>query len=444
MDYFELARTGRLPEGFSDWHLTRDEGGWTVAHVAAERGPMPPDFDRWELSDTYGWTVAHVAATHGHLPPGFDRWAIRDKFGRTVAREAMLRGQLPAGFDRWDIAAFYPSYHDGSTIAHEAAEQGILPPDFDRWELVDNNGRTVAHEAAYRNDLPPDFDRWELARPDGWTVAHTEAIKGSLPKGFNRWDLADRKGMTVAHVAAFQGHLPPDFDRWELADRDGWTVAHEAAFAGTLPEDFTRWGLDDGTGWTVAAEHKLRLDTDKRFEDSGMWGAFARVRGNELRRGKPRGFVPAPAPMDELTTAKEADPGPAPEAVNEASGPEKEAPTIRAEKEGPLQWLAPALGTSLLMALFALIAASLVFGLLTPPVRTLCLKGRRYVTLPYEGRMTMAMILDLSPEGRVRAADRGERPPDDVAALSERLTALIEAGAAEPEDALTQSERSSE
>jgi len=59
-----------------------------VAHVAAGEGSLPPDFDRWELSDNTGWSVAHEAARRGYLPPRFSRWEIADKRGITVAQIA--------------------------------------------------------------------------------------------------------------------------------------------------------------------------------------------------------------------------------------------------------------------------------------------------------------------------------------------------------------------
>ena len=62
-----------------------DDTGWTVAHVAASEGHLPPDFDQWGLADDSGWTVAHEAASEGHLPPDFDRWEIADDTGWTVA-----------------------------------------------------------------------------------------------------------------------------------------------------------------------------------------------------------------------------------------------------------------------------------------------------------------------------------------------------------------------
>jgi hypothetical protein len=60
-----------------------------VAHVAAESGRLPPNFDQWTLANKDGWTVAHEAAKWGHIPRGFDMWDVGDVFGITVAKVAM-------------------------------------------------------------------------------------------------------------------------------------------------------------------------------------------------------------------------------------------------------------------------------------------------------------------------------------------------------------------
>jgi len=79
-----------------DWELA-DENGRTVAHVAAEQGHLPADFDQWELADKNGKTVAHVAAMYGSLPADFSHWELVDKRGKTVAHTAVKWGQLPPG-----------------------------------------------------------------------------------------------------------------------------------------------------------------------------------------------------------------------------------------------------------------------------------------------------------------------------------------------------------
>ena len=64
--------------GFLSWAFSHgasledreEEGGLTVAHMAARCGHLPSGFGRWELADRNGRTVAHEAACCGHLPPG--------------------------------------------------------------------------------------------------------------------------------------------------------------------------------------------------------------------------------------------------------------------------------------------------------------------------------------------------------------------------------------
>ncbi len=65
---YVMTPHGRLPAGFSYWEICDLEDGYTVAHVAARRGDLPPDFDRWGLADDDGWTVAQEAARAGTLP----------------------------------------------------------------------------------------------------------------------------------------------------------------------------------------------------------------------------------------------------------------------------------------------------------------------------------------------------------------------------------------
>ena len=85
-DYFRLARTGRLPEGFSNWRKA-DRDGWTIAHLAARYGRLPPDFKGWHWADKYGRTVAHEAAMSGNLPKGFKGLNWADNNGLTVREE---------------------------------------------------------------------------------------------------------------------------------------------------------------------------------------------------------------------------------------------------------------------------------------------------------------------------------------------------------------------
>ncbi len=96
---YALTPHGSLPCGFNWWEICDLEDGYTVAHVAARRGDLPPDFDRWTLADDDGVTVAHVAANSGNLPSDFDRWDLADNHGWTVGQEAKRAGTLAPGFD---------------------------------------------------------------------------------------------------------------------------------------------------------------------------------------------------------------------------------------------------------------------------------------------------------------------------------------------------------
>jgi hypothetical protein len=71
---------------------------------AAINGTLPPNFDKWALTDSSGDTLAHIAVTHRRsLPSGFRRWEMKDRFGRTVAHVAAMRGVLPDDFSRWGL-----------------------------------------------------------------------------------------------------------------------------------------------------------------------------------------------------------------------------------------------------------------------------------------------------------------------------------------------------
>lgn len=199
-----------LPDEQRDWLLTLANGlNVTLAHIAAERGNLPEDFDKWDLRDCKNKTVAHMAAEHGNIPEGFD-W---ERYG-------LMR----------DI--------EGRTVYHCAAEGGCLPGWFNEWHLEDEDGWSVAHFAAYYNNIPGNFD-WEkfgMMRDYkyGETVYHEAASGKCLPQWFNDWDIANSKGITVAHYAALGGNLPGNFD-WEryglMRDNEGRTVYQYAGYS---------------------------------------------------------------------------------------------------------------------------------------------------------------------------------------------------------------------
>jgi len=109
-----------------------------VAHVAAWRRHLPPDFDHWEWATNLGWIVAHVAAVKGHLPPDFDRWELADQYVWSVAHEAAKHGHLPPDVPAWvwDLADA-----DGDTVA-DVAEM-YAPPKAD----ADADDKTVEYVA---------------------------------------------------------------------------------------------------------------------------------------------------------------------------------------------------------------------------------------------------------------------------------------------------------
>ncbi|MDR2613486.1 MAG: ankyrin repeat domain-containing protein [Deltaproteobacteria bacterium] len=94
----DLARLGRLPEGFRDWGLCIPRLDFVpVAHIAAAHGHLPEDFDRWDVSTRTGWTAAHQAALYGHLPEGYDGPDYADGEGVTVSDVLALRERAGTG-----------------------------------------------------------------------------------------------------------------------------------------------------------------------------------------------------------------------------------------------------------------------------------------------------------------------------------------------------------
>ncbi len=198
-----------LSEEQREWILTlRNSFNVTVAHMAAEQGNLPRDFNIWDLADNKNKSVAHVAAEHGNIPKGFD-WK----------HYGLMRD------------------NEGRTVYHAAARGGCLPEWFDMWDAADEDGFTVAHFAACHNNLPGNFDweRYGMMRDNryGETVYHEAASSKCLPKWFHSWDIADNNGKTVAHNAALRRNLPKDFD-WEryglMRDNEGRSVYHFAGY----------------------------------------------------------------------------------------------------------------------------------------------------------------------------------------------------------------------
>jgi NTP pyrophosphatase (non-canonical NTP hydrolase) len=64
---FELAKEGRLPKGFNQYHLA-GVTGWSVGHVAAFYETLPDDFIDWTIADCQGISIAHVTSSKGEVP----------------------------------------------------------------------------------------------------------------------------------------------------------------------------------------------------------------------------------------------------------------------------------------------------------------------------------------------------------------------------------------
>jgi hypothetical protein len=78
------------------WDVVIDaEDGETLAHFAIMWGPLPEDFDQWDLVNNLGVNVASVGAMHGHLPDDFNRWDLVPEPLRLVQR--LLKAKLSGG-----------------------------------------------------------------------------------------------------------------------------------------------------------------------------------------------------------------------------------------------------------------------------------------------------------------------------------------------------------
>ena len=91
-DYYEdLIKKNKLPDGFDEW-LMKGKFSYTLAHFAAYKGILPPDWtDKkkdWLIENNYGDTVAHYASCNGILPPDWtnkpEDWLIEDGCWRTI------------------------------------------------------------------------------------------------------------------------------------------------------------------------------------------------------------------------------------------------------------------------------------------------------------------------------------------------------------------------
>ena len=165
--YKNLIEQDQLPDGFDQW-LMNDENGWTLAHIAACHGNLPPDWTDnpkdWLVKDRWGNTVAHDSTRSEILPKNWtDKpadWLMKDDDGITVAHLAVLIGILPPGWtdktEDWLVKNDYDY-----TVASYAASKGTLPPDWtddpNDWKIQDNDGYTIGffyslnHQQHYNN-----------------------------------------------------------------------------------------------------------------------------------------------------------------------------------------------------------------------------------------------------------------------------------------------------
>ncbi|MDR1608792.1 MAG: hypothetical protein LBT38_10355 [Deltaproteobacteria bacterium] len=114
-----------------------------------------PDARGWTLDNGFGSTLAHVAAENGLLPPEFQDWGLLDWRRATVAHVAAKARRLPLTFNDWELRDAI-----GRTVAHEVAELGPLPPGFDLWTLQDRCGVSVAEVAWGYDHLPRGVFDW--------------------------------------------------------------------------------------------------------------------------------------------------------------------------------------------------------------------------------------------------------------------------------------------
>lgn len=69
--YKKIIEKYQLPDDLGQWLMTNEEGN-TLAHIAAKKGILPPDWtdktEHWLIKDALKTTIAHNAAINGTLP----------------------------------------------------------------------------------------------------------------------------------------------------------------------------------------------------------------------------------------------------------------------------------------------------------------------------------------------------------------------------------------
>ena len=102
-DYYKkLIEEDQLPDSFNQW-LMKGKFSYTLAHFAAEKGILPPDWtdktEDWLVENKYRITIAHEAALKNILPTNWtdktEDWLVKDRWGNTIAHEAAYSGFLP-------------------------------------------------------------------------------------------------------------------------------------------------------------------------------------------------------------------------------------------------------------------------------------------------------------------------------------------------------------
>lgn len=242
-----------LPEGFCDW-LMEDAQGVTVVELALRHDALPSGFKDWDINlERHGIKVAHLAAETGKLPPDFDQWTLQTDDAKTVAHILAEKGEIPEKLLAHPV--MWTPDLDGMSSFHLLARHNALPEGFDRWDYAGKSGWTVAHEAAAGNMLDKDFPWWHLRDEDGMSVARVALMYQTLPEGFHQWGIEDADGFTVAHEAVIipRFTIPKGFDQWGLINFDGETVAHTAVLSDRIPADFEAWDLKNRAGETVEA-----------------------------------------------------------------------------------------------------------------------------------------------------------------------------------------------
>lgn len=75
------AINNKLPEGFKSWEVVINDRGDTIAHLCAQLGNLPDDYNDWWITNFQGKTVAAAAAESGHIPENFHFWNIQGRNG---------------------------------------------------------------------------------------------------------------------------------------------------------------------------------------------------------------------------------------------------------------------------------------------------------------------------------------------------------------------------